>query len=633
MSGRYARVVVDVAPAHLDRPFDYRVGDGDEVAVGSRVGVSFSGRRRTGWVVGLSDTPQTDVERVRPLDTVDGALPWFDEADLDLLRWVAARYAATLADVLRHALPPRVAAVEAEADRWGPPPPRQRQERPPCAADAWRPYAASPLLKAVFAPGHDAGPAYWLRTLADDDPAALVADLVGRCLAAGRDALVVAADPASPLPDAALAVAGPAAGADYRSDRQRDRCAAFWRCRTGHARVAAGERGAVFAPLQRLGLVVVDDEANPAHKERRSPRHHARDVALARARRAGAVAVLLGDLPSADLWRLLAAGHVATIAADRFTERRRAPRVDVADLSDPRPGTRRTRLADGAGRAIADAVKAGGAAVVLASRRGEGAALACGACRQRLTCPVCSGSLAAADQQWRCAACAWAGPPFPCPACGSDQHAPLAAGAGRLAGELTRAYPDAEVVRMEGFDAPGPQRRPAVAVMTRGSVVARPAWLGRDQADVTVLLDADAMLGRPVLAATEDALRLWFAAARWSRRVVVQTMQPGAHAVQALVRWDPEGFWERESAWRAELRYPPAASLVAVRARGDAAAGVADRLRSSLPAADEVLGPDADGSVLVKTTARSATLAALSALRHEWSKAGLTVRVDVDPVL
>lgn len=634
----YARVCVDVAPAHLDRPFDYLVPEGVAAGIGSRVRVVFNGRRRLGWVVGLRSDTDADQARIRSLVAVEGDRAWFDEADLRLYRWVADRYAGTLADVLRHALPPRVAAVEREQGEQ--PPfraitPLQDRDRPNGGSE-WAGYEAGGLLRAATGSG---GGAFWLRPLTGDEPGVLVADLVARCLAEGRSALVLAPDPASPVPGAALRAAG-AAGVDLRglADDQRRRYRAFLAGRDGGARVVVGERSAVFAPLRDLGLVVVDDEANPAYKERRSPRYHARDVALARGRMAGASGVLIGDLPSAQLWRLLQQGHVTEVAVDRAAERAHAPRVDVVDLSDPRPGTRRARFSDRAAGALSAAVRAGGAAVVLAARGGQGGGLACKRCRTRRTCPVCSGSLTphGADTTspgWACRACGWEGAAFACTACQATETAPLHAGAGRLAQELARSHPGAEVARMEGFDAPGPRARPALGVMTRGSVVARPSWLGGDPARVVVLPDADALLGRASVAASEDALRLWFAAARWTPHVVLQTREPLHPAVQALVRWDPHGFWEREAERRAELRYPPHAAMVALTAAKDDAVAVAAELRAALPAGDEVLGPDLDGGLLVKSDHLRGTLGALTPLRHAWSKARRRVRVDVDPLL
>ncbi|MBA2579080.1 MAG: primosomal protein N', partial [Euzebyaceae bacterium] len=114
-AARSVQVAVEVGPAHLDRPFDYAVPDGMTIEVGSAVQVPFAGRRRRGWVLALGGDPPTDLSRVRPIAAVGGGGAWFDAADLRLYRWVAERYAGSLADVLRHALPPRVARVEHEA--------------------------------------------------------------------------------------------------------------------------------------------------------------------------------------------------------------------------------------------------------------------------------------------------------------------------------------------------------------------------------------------------------------------------------------------------------------------------------------------------------------------------------------
>ena len=626
---RYARVIVDVAPAHLDRPFDYLIADGQDAGVGSRVRVVFAGRRRPGWVVEVADSTDTDLDRIRPLAAVDGGEPWFDAEDLRLFRWVAQRYAGTLASVLRHALPKRVAAVEQEGVPDVSPP---DDDGP---GFAWEGYDATPLLQSVAAGAVRGAPAFWLQPLPGDDVAAIVDDLVRRCLQAGRTALVLGPDPASAAPAGALRAGGKAT-VDFRTSSDRARYRAFRRCRSGVARVAVGERSAVFAPLRDLGLVVVDDEANAGYKERRSPRHWAREVGLGRARMAGATCVLIGDVPSANLWRLLRDGHVAPVEVDRGVQRGRAPRVDVVDLEDPKPGTRRARFAEPAARTLRTAVQSNGAAVVLASRGGQGSALVCRRCSRRLACPVCDGSLAVdrSDEQWRCPACRWDGSPFACPHCGDVRFSPLAAGAGRLATELRRSHPDAEVVRMEGFDAPGPRSRPAIGVMTRGSVVARPDWLRGDHADLVVIPDADSFLGRPDFAAAEDALRLFFAAARWTPRVVIQTREPGHSAVQALVRWDAAGFWEAEEVRRQELRLPPAAPLVQLTCP-DVAAGVAvaAELRAVLAAGDDILGPDLDGAVLVKAADLRGTLAALRPLREDWAKADRKVRIDVDPLL
>jgi primosomal protein N' (replication factor Y) len=647
-AGRYAQVIVDVEPFHLDRPFDYAVPPDRDVEFGQQVAVSFAGRRRTGWVVGTSEHTEADPARVKPLADIRGPLPRFSSEDLRLFQWVAARWGGTTASVLRHALPKRVAVVEKSVEGWGPTPARTVAERPPCPTDAWRRYKGSALLRAAAwtgdagagerqraggrGPGGGGGsaPAFWWRPLPGEDIAAMITDLVLRCLAAGRDAVVLVPDPASDIPDVVLGVTGDA-GADLRGARSdRTRYRAFLRGRTGHARVVVGERGAVFAPVRRLGLLVVEDEANPAYKERRSPRHHARDVALARGRFTGAVTVLTGELPSAALWRLLERGDVTAVEPTRPDIRARAPRVDVVE-----PGqhaTVRSRLSAPAHDAVRAAVAARDVAVLLVARRGDGTALACRRCGRRAACPVCDSAVGSdGAERRRCATCGWAGPARACSACGGGVFVPLAAGTSRWAAELARAHPDAQVVVMEGFDAPGPTRRPAIAVMTRGSVVRRPAWLGDGRASVLVLPDADALLARPRFDAAEDLLRLCLAAT-WTNRMIIQTRQPADPAVQALVRWDPAWFWRGEAVRRAELGYPPARVLMYVDVPADQAADMAKLIEAALPADDELTGPDLDGRIGVKSADPRGTLSALDPLRRRWSREGVRLSVDVDPV-
>ncbi|HUG83918.1 MAG TPA: hypothetical protein VMM13_05100, partial [Euzebya sp.] len=584
---RYARVVVDVGPAHLDRLFDYLVPEGEQVTVGSRVRVGFNGRPRTAWVAEVTDQPSTDVARIRPLDRVEGSTRWFGPDDLLVWRWVADRYAGTLSGAIRHALPPRIARVEAEAAGWGPPPAAQAAERPPCASDSWRALDGSALLKAAWQPE---GRAYHLRAplhpVTGEGPH--LADLVTRCIAGGRQALVVVPGPAPGPADDVIAAAG-ALAADLRGPHtDADRYRAFLRTQRGEVRVVVGERGVALMPLPDLGLIVVVDEASPAYKEQRNPRHHVREAVLARARLLRATAVLTSSVLSAQARRHAVGGHLSLVRADRATERQHAPDIQVVDRTALPPSARRTRLVGPVAVALDRAVAAEGLVIVLAAARGSGTSLACADCRSRRECRNCGGGVSpvgasgaararsgpavagdeggrdtSTGEQWACAACGWQGAPFDCIDCRSTGTFPLRAGAGRFAAELARTHAQAQVVHMAGFDQPGPDRRPAIAVMTRGSVVARPAWL-RDggPADLLVIADPDVLLGRPDVEAAEDALRLWMDAARLAHAVVVQTGHPTEPALQALVRLDADGFWTGEHPRRAELGFPPAGSLI-----------------------------------------------------------------------
>ncbi len=654
MTAGFAKVYVEVEPFHLDRTFDYAIPDdlAGEVQPGSRVEVVFGGRKRRGLVVELADTAEVAVERVQPVRRVLGPHAWMRPEDVAIARWAGERFGAPVADVIRHALPNRTVDVErrAEAAGWFPPGRAARASSDPAPSDGvldagWGVYGdRGRALVAAARDGH--GSFYW-RPLPGEDLGARLAELTQVTLAAGRDVLVVVPDPASPTGDAVVAAAGDLA-VDARGGPSPRRTYGMWlQARCGYARVVVGERGVSFWPLERLGLAVVVDEANPALKERRSPRHHAREVILERARRADAVGLLVGTVPSAPAWRLLADKRIEPVVPARDLERDRAPVVRV----DTGEGRARTRLSAPGTDAIKRALRRGHYGVVLAARRGEGRALVCSACGHRLRCPTCDSSLSRrpGDPRVHCFGCGWVSAGRPrCVDCGGERFAPLAAGAERLGQELARTFPDVPVAVLEGYAQPAPPP-PAVLVMTRGSVLdAPPGPVG-----AVLLPDLDGMLRRPVLDAAEDALRLAMQLASWTvaggeeagrgvrasdrdrpALVVVQTTDADHPAIQALVRWDPGGFWRAEAATRAELRFPPAVHAIRLDV-GDGAERVAAELREGLAPGDTLLGPLPQGgraSLLVKADDRVVTLARMAPLRRAWSRDGLDVRVDVDPV-
>jgi primosomal protein N' (replication factor Y) (superfamily II helicase) len=641
---RIARVVVEVEPLHLDRPFDYLVPDelpdAAALSVGQRVQVPFAGRSVRGLVVAIGQDTDVDPGRLRPVRRLLGTHAWVRPDELAVLRWAAERFGAPLADVVRHALPGRVVDVErrAAAAGWFPPgtAPRPTGDPAPDAAalaGAWAPYGASgtALLDAVR---HGAGGFLWL-PLPGEDLGQRLAELVQLTLAGDRDVLLVVPDPASPVADAVVTAAGDLV-VDLRGGPSPRRHYRAWlEARCGIARVVVGERGAAFVPLERLGLAVVLDEANPAHKERRSPRHHAREVVLERARRARGVGLAIGTVPSAIAWGLLRDRRLRSVVPERAAERRARPRVRVVTQQQQA----RARLSREATAALRAATDAGTYGVVLAARRGQGRVLVCRSCGERVACPTCASSLLVPpDAALLCEGCGWRARRVPrCPGCGGTEVVPLAAGAERLGAELTRML-DAPVVVLEGYGRAAPPP-PAVLVTTRGSVLdAPPGPVG-----AVVLPDLDGQLRRPSLDAAEDTLRLACAIAGWTvhgRRdpagseVVAQTREPEHHALAALAAWDPGAFWRAEAAIRAPLRFPPAAHALRLEVAGDGAE-VAAALRQVLPAESDLLGPlPADGrqAFLCKTADRRAVLAALRPLRERWSLAGVEARVDVDPV-
>jgi primosomal protein N' (replication factor Y) len=608
-----AQVVVDVPLFHLDRAFTYRVPEPlrGSVGLGSRVKVPFGSRRRVdGWVVGWSGELPEDA---RDLERLVSPVPAFDADGLLLLRWVADRYAATLSDVLRLAVPPRVAAVEkdpeisqalAELAGGGEvapaSPPRASRDGmpgavpPPSGADGGEPGRLVELVGRGWA-----GAAYW-RPLPGEDRSARVIALIEAALARGRGAIVV-------IPEVA---AGSAVGdavrkhfpdaADLSSDlSERRRYRAWVELRLGRRQVAIGGRSAILAPVRRLGCIVVDDEANPAHKEQRTPRYHAREVALRRADRSRAACVLTGTVPSPEVIAAAGAGQCRLVAADRSLERRLRPLVEVVDPYEQDHGPGPARLHRRALAAIRAAVARGESVYVLVPRRGA-----------------------------------------------ADPSSPGARTAGQVAEDLGRFLAGTPVWRLDR-EVLDPGEVPPWAGQGPGVIVGTVAGV-KDHAPLTgcrtvVVVGADAALTQAEVRSTEEAYRTWSRAAAWCGpreqpgRAVVQTSDPGHHAIQALVRWDPAFFWRHELPRRVELGFPPARRLLLFEgAEPEEAPAALDLLARTLGPKAELLGPAAMGRgwrIIAKVEDAEAAARALRPALTETSRSGgPRMSVDVEPL-
>lgn len=611
-------MVLDSAVPHLDREFDYLVPPSlDEAAVpGSRVTVRFGGRDLTGWLIERVEEPATGAQ-LMPLRTVVTKVPPLTPPVLALARAVAVRQAGVLSDVLRVAVPPRVAQVEkeflAEPELDAPVATRAKGEADVEAADPAEAAGESgdavheetaaaeagavvgtPVLSAL-AGGHafvsavcagDAprAAAVLPSRVGDWDEAAVFADLAKTVAAAGRSVVLVVPDQRdlTRLCAALDATVGEHAYARLTAeDGNTPRYRAHLRLLTGRARIAVGTRSAIWAPVEGLGLIAVWDEGDDALAEPRAPYQHVREVALQRARQEGAGVLFAGLGRTAALQRLVDAGWVQHLAVDRAEQRRLAPRVlSTADSweSARDPFARRARLPQAAWRAAREALdgRTPGPVLVQVARAGFIPALVCQRCRMPARCRHCSGPLSFRDRaaaQTGELSCRWCGVRergFRCPECGTQQVRAGSRGVDRTADELGRAFPQVPVLSSSsehiltevGDD-------PALVVATVG---AEPVARGGYAA--ALLLDGDSQLAREGLDVPGRVLSRWLAAA-----ALVRPAQDGGVAVVtadhpetvgALIRWDPDGFASHQLQERRELHLPPAGRLAEV--TGEAAA-------------------------------------------------------------
>ncbi|WP_329424567.1 primosomal protein N' [Streptosporangium sp. NBC_01495] len=590
-----ARVVVDTPLPHLDRLFDYLVpAPLDAAAVpGTRVRVRFAGKLVDGFLLERVETTEHEGKLTR-LERIVSAEPVLTPEIAALARAVADHYAGTMADVLRLAVPPRHARVEAETPAPAPQDPARGVGTGP---GPWADYPEGEAFLAALARGGSPR-AVWtaLPGTGENGPGwpEAVAVAVRETLRGGRGALVVLPDGKDvALLDAALsAVLEPGAHVALTADLgPAERYRRWLRVARGQVPVAAGTRGAAFAPVRDLGLAVIWDDGDDLHSERLAPYPHAREVLALRAHRARAGLLIGGYARTAEATQLIAAGWAGPIVATRETVRTRAPRVRPAgeDSELARDeAARAARLPSLAWRTLRAGLESG-PVLVQVPRRGYLPALACQSCRAPARCGHCGGPFALRGGHVA-PYCRWCGRiagDWRCPSCGGVRVRALVVGARRTAEELGRAFPSVPV-RTSGRDGVlatvGAGR--ALVVATPG---AEPVPEGGYAA--AVLLDGWALLGRPDLRAAEETLRRWMNAAallRTSAELVVLADSSLA-AVQALLRWDPVNHAERELADRTELGFPPAVKMATLTGSPAAVREMIGEM--ILPPEAQVLGP------------------------------------------
>jgi primosomal protein N' (replication factor Y) (superfamily II helicase) len=588
-----ARVLVDVPLAHLDRPFDYLVPAkmADAAVPGARVKVRFAGQDVDGYVLERVDSSEHE-GRLAPLRRAVSPEPVLSPAVARLSASVAARYAGTRSDVLRLAVPTRHATVEKQ-ESAGPPPANVDLD---AAEKAWAAYPSGPAFVRHLA-DRESPRSVWAALPGADWTAAL-AQAAAATYSAGRGALLCVPDhkDAARMDRALSDVLGAGHHVVLTADLgPAERYRAFLAIARGTVRVVVGTRAAAFAPVHDLGLVAIWDDGDDLYADQRAPYPHTREVLLLRAQEEECAALLGGFARTVEAEYLVRTGWAEELSAGRDSIRAGSAQVSVTGATDREldrdPFARSARLP----RTAFDAIRAGladGPVLLQTPRHGYVTALACDRCRTPARCHRCTGpfTLPAAHRPPTCRWCGNEDRAWGCTVCGGRGLRAPVLGDLRTAEEIGRAFPGVSVQSSSGDRVLATVgTKPAIVVATPG---AEPVAEGGYAC--VVLLDTWLMLARTDLRTTEESLRRWMNAAALARPAaeggrVVLVGESGEPVLQALVRWDPVGFAQRELADRQSAHLPPASRLATVVGDPDAVASALEMLQ--LPEGTEVLGP------------------------------------------
>jgi primosomal protein N' (replication factor Y) len=447
----------------------------------------------------------------------------------------------------------------------------------------------------------------------------------------------------------------------------RERLSAWRRLRAGEVGIALGARSAVFAPVRALGVVVVDEEHDPSFKQEDGVRYHARDLAVVRARRAGALAILGSATPALESTYNVARGRFSRLALPERATPRPLPEVSIVDLRRHPPGADglfSTPLAEALGAALVT----GGQSILFLNRRGFSTVMLCRACGQVARCGSCVVSMTYHRGRDRlvCHYCGRTTPvPTTCPSCASTRIERLGTGTERVESIVRERFPDARVARLDRDTAAGSgEGRGLEAILRRMQageidvlVGTQMVTKGHDFAGVTLVgvLQPDQGMNLPDFRATERTFQLLEQVAgragRGDRpgRVIIQTYAPEHPAIVAVALHDYDGFARAELAARQEAGYPPFSRMIALRidavdlARAREAATVAaEAARAAGGDAVRVRGPAeaplgrlrgrARWQVWLSSQDRGALAAAARAASAGVRPGGdLRLAVDVDP--
>lgn len=497
--------------------------------------------------------------------------------------------------------------------------------------------------------------------------------LIARCLEMGRSALML-------VPEISLTPAVEFQFLERFQNRvavlhsglsETERHEEWWRARRDEAKVVLGTRSAVFAPLDELGVVIVDEEHDSSYKQEETPRYHGRDVSVVRARLSMALAVLGSATPSLESsWNARQGKYHRCVLEERIGGRPLA-RVEIVDM---RQEFRETHFQMPISRRLREEVeaqlRAKAQTMILLNRRGWSWFLLCRSCGETQRCRDCSISLTYHRREHRliCHYCGYStGVPSECPSCGREYLYYVGEGTEKMEQKLAELFPGARVERLDRdvtrragafHKILSDFRQGKIDVLVGTQLIAK----GHDFPGVTLVgvVSADTGLGLPDFRAAERTFQLLTqAAGRAGRgetpgRVLIQTFYPEHYAIRLAAEQNYDGFFSKEMSFRRLMRYPPWMALANVLAQDtklEQAARVAKQIGTFLAAVDEasqgvrVLGPNPaplariEGRYRIQFLIKAASRARLNTLLHalvvDCDRRGIPPRsviIDVDPV-
>ena len=359
----------------------------------------------------------------------------------------------------------------------------------------------------------------------------------------------------------------------------------WWRLRTGEAKIAIGARSAIFAPLENLGVIIIDEEHDSSYVSESAPRYNTFDVALLRAKKNGCKLVLGSATPAVETYKRASEGEFSLIRLDKRINQRPLPEILIADMRREVRRGNNSSFSSALKEEMEKCLAGGKQAILFLNRRGYSQTVICKECGYVAKCEACDVSLTYHRDE-DCLKCHYCGAKYgmlsACPDCGGRKLSYAGTGTQRIVSELEKLYPTARILRMDNDTTSGKEGHYKILktfadkkadILVGTQMIAK----GHDFPAVTLvgILDADMSLHFSDYRSGERTFQLLTQVAGRSGRageqgkVVLQTFDPENEVLRYAVAYDYQGFYENEISLRAAMAFPPFSKIVRVLVMGE----------------------------------------------------------------